>query len=204
MASNRLLAALLTLAACAALASAGDPDILTDFVAPADPAINGTFFTFSGFRNIPTTPAEPTLKVTKATVTELPALEGQSVSMAYLEFPPGAINPPHTHPRGSELLYLLYGKLEVTVVDTKNVAYTQVLQTGDMFVFPKGLVHLQYNRNHKEMAYALSAFGSVNAGTVSVPNAVFATGIDDVILAKAFRTDVDTIQKIKAGLAAKK
>lgn len=199
MASSIVLLASLVLAAWAALVTAGDPDIITDFVAPA---VNGTFFTFTGFRNLPTQPAAAALKVTKATLSEFAALEGQSVSLAYLEFPPGAINPPHTHPRGSELLYLVYGKLEVTVVDTKNVAYTQILETGDMFVFPKGLVHLQYNRNHKEMAYAVSAFGSANAGTFSVPNSVFATGIDDVILAKAFKTDVDTIEKIKAGLAA--
>ncbi|KAH6805738.1 hypothetical protein C2S51_030569 [Perilla frutescens var. frutescens] len=180
--------------------AAGDPDIITDFIAPADPAsINGSFFTYTGFRNLPGSNATM-LKVTKATVGEFPALEGQSVSFAFLEFPPGAINPPHTHPRGSELLFLLHGTLEVTVIDTKNIPYTQRLQSGDMFVFPKGLVHLQYNRNHKQGAIAVSAFGSVNAATVSVPNSVFATGIDDVILAKAFKTDVATIQKIKAGL----
>jgi hypothetical protein len=36
-----------------------------------------------------------------------------------------------------------------------------------------------------------------------VPTTVFATGIDDNILAKAFKTDVATIQKLKAGLAVK-
>jgi hypothetical protein len=72
-----------------------------------------------------------------------------------------------------------------------------------MFVFPKGLVHYQSNANAKNPATAISAFGSANAGTVSVPSTVFATGIDDNILAKAFKTDIGTIQKIKAGLAVK-
>lgn len=72
-----------------------------------------------------------------------------------------------------------------------------------MFVFPKGLVHFQYNRNHKEEAVAISAFGSASAGTVSVPFSVFGTGIDDVILAKAFKTDVATVQKIKTGILTK-
>lgn len=178
----------------------GDPDIITDFITPADSTpINGSFFTYTGLRNL-SGPIGPALKVTKASMREFAALEGQSVSLAFLEFPPGGINPPHTHPRASELLFLLYGTLEVTVVDTKNVPYKQRLQAGDMFVFPKGLLHLQYNRNHKETAIAVSAFGGANAGTVSVPNSVFATGIDDLILAKAFKTDVATIQHIKSGL----
>jgi hypothetical protein len=72
-----------------------------------------------------------------------------------------------------------------------------------MFVFPKGLVHYQSNVNAKNPATAISAFGNANAGTVSVPSTVFATGIDDYILAKAFEIDIATIQKIKAGLAMK-
>jgi hypothetical protein len=44
-------------------------------------------------------------------------------------------------------------------------------------------------------------FGSANAGTDSVPTTVFATGLDDAVLANAFKTDMATIQKIKAALA---
>lgn len=69
-----------------------------------------------------------------------------------------------------------------------------------MFVFPKGLVHYQYNRNHNLPATAISTFGSASVGTVSVPLSVFATGIEDVILAKSFDIDVTTVEKIKTGL----
>lgn len=68
-----------------------------------------------------------------------------------------------------------------------------------MFVFPKGMVHYQYNPQAVP-ATAISAFGSANAGTVSVPISIFGTGIDEVILAKAFRTDVSTVKKIVAGI----
>ena len=88
-------------------------------------------------------------------------------------------------------------------LDTTNKLFTQTLQAGDMFVFPKGLVHFQYNVDAKNSAVAVSAFGSANAGTVSVPVGVFATGIDDNILAMSFKTDVATIQAIKAGLTPK-
>jgi quercetin dioxygenase-like cupin family protein len=185
-------------------ALAGDPDILSDFIVPPDnTTVDGTFFTYSGFRGL-FDGVPKTFKVTKAALTEFPALNGQSVSYAVLQFPAnGGVNPPHTHPRSAELLFLVAGSLEVGFVDTKNILYTQKLQVGDMFVFPKGLVHYQYNSQPDMPSIAISAFGSANAGTVSVPLSVFATGIDDEILAKSFKTDVDTIEKIKAGLTSK-
>ncbi|CAN1171313.1 Germin-like protein 9-3 [Linum perenne] len=165
----------------------GDPDILTDFVAPPNALIDGSFFTFKGFQFLVNGTQLPlTLKVVKATKAEFPALDGQSVSYATLLFPPGTTNPPHTHPRASELLFVLDGSL----------------QTGDMFVFPKGLVHFQYNA-WNSTAIALSAFGSASAGTVSLPTTLFATNIDDTVLAKSFKTDVSVIQALKAGLAVK-
>ncbi|CAN1171310.1 Germin-like protein 9-3 [Linum perenne] len=144
----------------------GDPDILTDFVAPPNALIDGSFFTFKGFQFLVNGTQLPlTLKVVKATKAEFPALDGQSVSYATLLFPPE-------------------------------------MQTGDMFVFPKGLVHFQYNA-WNSTAIALSAFGSASAGTVSLPTTLFATNIDDTVLAKSFKTDVSVIQALKAGLAVK-
>jgi quercetin dioxygenase-like cupin family protein len=114
------------------------------------------------------------------------SLDGRSVSFAVLECPAGTINPPHTHPHSAELLFVVDGSLEVGFIDSTNKLYTQRLQLGDMFVFPKGLVHYQSNANAnaKNPATAISAFGNANAGTVSVPSTVFATAIDDNILAK--------------------
>ncbi|KAF8396394.1 hypothetical protein HHK36_018011 [Tetracentron sinense] len=185
------------------IAMAGDPDIITDFVVAPNVTVDGNFFTYTALRSLVGADPPTTFKVTKASVAEFPALNGQSVSFAVLEYPAGSVNPPHTHPRSAELLFLLDGSLEVGFVDTTNQLYTQTLQIGDMFVFPKGLVHFQYNADAKNMAFAVSAFGSANAGTVSVPGSVFTTGISDDILAKSFKTDVTTIEAIKAGLAPK-
>ena len=68
-------------------------------------------------------------------------------------------------------------------------------------MFPKGLVHFQYNVDAHQHAVAIAAFGSANAGTVSIPNTLFTTGIDDVVLAKSFKTNTTTIEALKAGLA---
>ncbi|KAD5316946.1 hypothetical protein E3N88_16892 [Mikania micrantha] len=182
---------------------AGDPDILTDFIPP--PALfgppGGNYFTFTGMRSLVGAPFPTTFKVLKASMEEFPALNGQSVSYAVLQFPNGTVNPPHTHPRASELLFVLMGSLQVGFVDTTNKLFTQTLQQGDIFVFPKGLVHFQFNCDAKNPALALSAFGSASPGTVKVPSAVFNSTIDDQVLALSFKTDIGTIQKIKSGLS---
>ncbi|CAB4313799.1 unnamed protein product [Prunus armeniaca] len=186
------------------MATAGDPDIITDFIAPPNGTVDGNFFTYTGFRVLVGGVPPPTaFKVLKATLAEFPALDGLSVSYAVLEFPSGTTNPPHTHPRSAELLFLIDGTLEVGFIDTKNNLFTQTLQAGDLFVFPKGLVHFQYKADAQNPALAVSAFGSANAGTVSLPNTLFTTDIDDNVLAISFKTDVATIQKLKAGLAPK-
>ncbi|XP_004291585.1 PREDICTED: putative germin-like protein 9-2 [Fragaria vesca subsp. vesca] len=182
---------------------AGDPDILTDFIAPPNGTVDGNFFTFTGMRVLVGGGPPKAFTVLKATLTEFPALNGQSVSYAVLEFPSGTTNPPHTHPRSAELLFLVEGTLEVGFVDTKNDLFTQTLQSGDLFVFPKGLAHFQFNADSSTPAIVISAFGSANAGTVSLPSTLFATNIDDNVLALSFKTDVATIQKLKAGLAPK-
>ncbi|XP_040992605.1 germin-like protein 9-3 [Juglans microcarpa x Juglans regia] len=187
------------------MATAGDPNIISDFVLPQNATlIDGNFFTFTGMRSLFLSSPPTTFKVLKASMAEFPALNGQSVSYAVLEFANGTINPPHIHPRSAELLFLLGGTLQVGFVDTTNKLFTQTLEAGDLFVFPKGLVHFQYNADPQGFALALSAFGSANAGTVSIPNTLFTTGIDDNVLAKSFKTDVATIQALKAALGAPK
>ncbi|MBA0849262.1 hypothetical protein Goshw_013590 [Gossypium schwendimanii] len=183
-------------------AISGDPDIISDFVVPMgvnNTLLDGNFFTYTGMRPLINSDPPTNFTVTKATMAEFPALNGQSVSYAVLQYPAGSVNPPHTHPRATELLFLTYGVLEVGFVDTTNKLFTQRLQAGDIFASPKGLVHYQFNCAENDFAVAVSAFGSAAAGTVSVPSTVLATGIDDEILAKSFKTDVYTIQKLKAG-----
>ncbi|CAI0544193.1 unnamed protein product [Linum tenue] len=183
--------------------TASDPDILSDFILPPNVTNpNASFFTSTSFRALLQPSNLTTFTAIKATMAEFPALNGQSVSLAALRFPSATANPPHTHPRAAELLFLVSGALEVGVVDTTNKLFTRTLRAGDMFVFPKGLVHFQYNA-WEEAALGFSAFGSANAGLVSLPATLFGTEIDDEVLAKGFKTDVDTVRGLKAGLATK-
>ncbi|PPD94968.1 hypothetical protein GOBAR_DD08013 [Gossypium barbadense] len=146
----------------------GDLDITSDFVVPFGvnvTLLDGNFFTYTGMRPLITSYPPTNFIVTKATMAEFPALNGQ-------------INPFHTHPRATELLFLTYGILEVGFVDTTNKLFTQRLQAG--------LVHYQFNCAENDSVIAVSTLS-----------------IDDNILAKSFKTDVYTIQKLKAGFAPK-
>ncbi|KAJ0976447.1 hypothetical protein J5N97_018412 [Dioscorea zingiberensis] len=177
---------------------AGDPNIVSDFLVPSGVNPDGKFFTFTGLRSVlrSTTPSNVPFKVTKVTNDEFAALDGQSVSYALLQYAPGGVNGPHTHPRSAELLIVLQGWLEVGFVDSTNKLFRQILKTGDVFVFPKGLVHFQANLDPKYPAVALSAFGSANAGTIQIPRALFSSSIDNIVLAKSFKVDSNTIQKM--------
>ncbi|KAI3995529.1 hypothetical protein MKX01_023274 [Papaver californicum] len=165
------------------IAVGGDPDIITDFTPPVNESVvNPDFFTPS-----------PTFRVLKASMSEFPGLLGQSVSyviMGYmlLEFPVGSVNPPHTHPRSSELWFLISGTLEVGFVDTTNKLFTQTFQSGDLFVFPNNGILFRSNRCIWQCKCWYFDFHH---------------GIPDGILAKSLKTDVATIQAIKAGLAPK-
>lgn len=190
--------------AYALMVHASDPDILSDFIVPENTnVIDGKFFAYTGLRGAFDFENSTTYKGVPASLKEFPALNGQSVSMAVLQFPPNAINPPHTRPHSTGLLLLIDGSLEVGFVDTSNKLYTQSLEAGDIFIFPKSLVHYQYNASPTAPATAIAAFGSASSGSVAVPSTIFATGVDDTILAKSFKTDVATIEKIKKGLASK-
>lgn len=180
--------------------TASDPDILTAFVVPANSsndAIDGNFFTFTGMRRIIEGDDPPIFKVSKASMAEFP------------EWPERVNCRPSIHCRSNQP-----SSYSPTFSRTPFCCQwnprgwihrhnKQTLQIGDVFVFPKGLVHYQYNSKANQPAAAISAFASASAGTVSVPTIVFASGIDENILAKDFKTDVAAIQKIKAGLAAK-
>ncbi|RWR81864.1 germin-like protein subfamily 1 member 14 [Cinnamomum micranthum f. kanehirae] len=70
------------------------------------------------------------------------------ISLARLDFALYGENPPHTHPRATDILTVLEGTLYVGFVPSNqdnNTLITKVLNEGDVFVFPIGLIHFQAN-----------------------------------------------------------
>jgi quercetin dioxygenase-like cupin family protein len=145
--------------------------------------------------------------VTPVAVTEIPGLNTLGISLARIDFVPGGQNPPHTHPRGSEILTVIQGTLLVGFVTSNqllnNTLFTKQLVMGDVFVFPQGLIHFQLN-NGKNPAVAIAALSSQNPGTITIANAVFGAKppILDEILARAFMLEKATVDWVQQAFGA--
>ncbi|KAI3993161.1 hypothetical protein MKX01_009904, partial [Papaver californicum] len=89
------------------------------------------------------------------------------------------MNPPHTHPRATEILTVLEGTLEVGFVTSNpdNILIRKILQKGDVFVFPIGIIHYQRNIGHVN-AVAIASLSSQNPGAITIGNAVFGSKPD--------------------------
>lgn len=143
--------------------------------------------------------------VTGANVQKIPGLNTLGVSLSRIDYAPGGLNPPHTHPRATEVVFVLEGELDVGFITTANVLYTKSIKKGEIFVFPKGLVHFQKN-NGKSTAAVIAAFNSQLPGTQSIAATLFAAtpAVPDNVLTKAFQVGTKEIDKIKSKFAPKK
>ncbi|KAL3690118.1 hypothetical protein R1sor_016427 [Riccia sorocarpa] len=179
---------------------AADPEEIRDFAPPPNGTVlNADYFTFKGLRDFDVATGA-FANATLANVKVFPALSGLGVSNALVLYPPGAVNLPHIHPRASETLFIIEGTLDVGILDTTAPIpqlFTQTLLTGDIVVFPRGLVHFHINRsNNRVKAYA--AFSSTLPGTVSLPRTLFKTGISNDVLTKSFQVSDDIINALIA------
>ncbi|KAI9383314.1 hypothetical protein POPTR_013G063200v4 [Populus trichocarpa] len=192
------------LALASSFASASDPGPLRTSVLPSKKPmvvlfVNGKFckdpeqvtakdFFFPGL-NVPRdTSSAVGSNVTAVNVAQIPGLNTLGISFARIDFAPhGGLNPPHTHPRATEILL------------TENRLITKVLNPGDVFVFPVGLIHFQLNVG-KTNAVAFASLSSQNPGVITIAKAVFGADppINPNVLTKAFQVDkkvVDYLQK---------
>ncbi|KAI3858189.1 hypothetical protein MKW92_028034 [Papaver armeniacum] len=139
--------------------------------------------------------------VTQANVAQIAGLNTLGISMVRIDYAPYGLNPPHTHPRATEILVVLEGILHVGFVTSnpENKLFTKVLHKGDVFVFPVGLIHFQANVG-KTPAVALAALSSQNPGVITVANAVFGSKapINDDVLAKAFLVDKKVVDYLQS------
>ncbi|XP_075501925.1 germin-like protein 5-1 isoform X2 [Primulina tabacum] len=142
--------------------------------------------------------------VTGANVQRIPGLNTLGVSLSRIDYAPGGLNPPHTHPRATEIVFVLYGQLEVGFITTANVLYSKTIKNGEIFVFPRGLVHFQKN-NGRVPAAVIAAFNSQLPGTQTISTTLFGASppVPDNVLSKAFQISTPEVQKIKLRFAPK-
>ncbi|XP_062083276.1 germin-like protein subfamily 1 member 17 isoform X3 [Humulus lupulus] len=208
---------LAVLALASSIASASDPSPLQDFCVKVDDPhkalfVNGKFckdpklakaedFFFYGL-NVPRDTNNPVgSTVTQLNVDKIPGLNTLGITLVRIDYAPYGQNPPHTHPRGSEILVVVQGTLYVGFVSSNqdgNRLFTKVLKEGDVFVFPIGMIHFQFNPEHAP-AVAFAGLSSQNAGTITIANSVFGSNpaINPDVLAKAFQVDNNVIDKLQ-------
>nr|GEY15359.1 putative germin-like protein 2-1 [Tanacetum cinerariifolium] len=158
-------------------------------------------FLFRGLQRMGNTSNDISSNVTAVTVNQLAGLKTFGISMAHIDFAPWGLNAPHTHLRATEILTVIEGSLLVSFVtsNTENHLITKVLQKGDVFVFPQGLIHFQQNVRNGN-AVAIAGLSSQNPGVITIAKAVFGSNpnISRDILAKAFQTNVNVIKHIQS------
>ncbi|KAI3946922.1 hypothetical protein MKW98_003485 [Papaver atlanticum] len=122
--------------------------------------------------------------VTGANVENIPGLNTLGVSLSRIDYLAGGLNPPHTHPRATEIVF--------------------AIMKGEVFVFPKGTVHFQKN-NGDIPASVIAAFNSQLPGTQSIAMTLFGAkpAVPDNVLAQAFQIDTTEVQTIKSKFAPK-
>ncbi|XP_010909644.1 germin-like protein 5-1 [Elaeis guineensis] len=207
---------LLLLAVNVAPCLAADPDMLQDICVadlnstvkvngfPCKANVTEDDFFFTGLASPGATNNTMGSLVTAANVEKIPGLNTLGVSMSRIDYAPGGLNPPHTHPRATEMIFVLYGTLDVGFITTANKLITKTITKGDTFVFPRGLVHFQKNDGDAPAA-VISAFNSQLPGTQSIAVTLFAASppVPDHVLTKAFQIGTKDVQKIESRLAPK-
>ncbi|KAG8365984.1 hypothetical protein BUALT_Bualt17G0028900 [Buddleja alternifolia] len=210
------------IASFAPFAYASDPSPLQDFCVAVNDSIATVFvngkicknpkmvvaddFFFSGLNKPGNTSNPLGSKVTAVNVNQIPGLNTLGVSLVRIDYAPYGLNPPHTHPRATEVLVVLEGTLYVGFVTSnpadpnqKNKLFTKYLYPGDVFVFPQGLIHFQFNVGHTN-AIAFAGLSSQNPGVITIANAVFGSDppINQDVLTKAFRVEKNVIDYLQA------
>ncbi|KAE8703615.1 Germin-like protein subfamily 2 member 4 [Hibiscus syriacus] len=171
-----------------------DPDLLQDicvaeatagvkvngFACKNDAVVTEADFFFSGLAKPAVINNTVGSVVTAANVVQIPGLNTLGVSLSRIDYLPGGLNPPHTHPRATEIIFVLEGELD-------------------------GLVHFQKNNGH-EPASVIAGFNSQFPGTQSIAATLFAStpAVPDNVLTKAFQVGTKEVIKIKSRLAPKK
>ena len=139
--------------------------------------------------------------VTTVNVDKIPGLNTLGISLVRIDYAPYGQNPPHIHPRGSEILVVVEGQLLVGFVTSNqdgNRLFTKVLSPGEVFVFPIGLIHFQVNHGHTP-AVAFAGLSSQNAGVITIAKSVFGSTppINPDVLARAFQVDKNVINYLQ-------
>ncbi|KAL1559595.1 germin-like protein subfamily 1 member 11 [Salvia divinorum] len=138
-----------------------------------------------------------------ASASTTPGFNTMGQTFIRVEFALNGYLPPHTHPRASEVIYVLEGTMEVGFLTSypDHKYYSKVLNKGDATIIPFGLVHTVRNVARGKSVITAS-FNSQNPGFIFVPDSLFAAkpAINSTYLAAAFKLDEKTVKDLQTKL----
>ncbi|ONM34475.1 Germin-like protein subfamily 2 member 1 [Zea mays] len=204
LATTSLLAAVLL--ALAAPSLAGDPDMLQDICVADYKSLQGPL-RLNGFpckrpenvtaddffSNALASPGSTCnalgSAVTPADVRTLPGLNTLGVSVSRIDYAPWGVNPPHVHPRATEVIFVLQGSLDV--------GFVAATATGGSRRPPRN--------SGGSPAAVLSAFDSQLPGTQPVAEALFGASppVPTDVLARSFQVDGGLVEAIRSNFPPK-
>ena len=146
-------------------------------------------FFYQGLKNLGDTQNLLASNVTLVTIEQFPGLNTLGISIIRVDYAPYGVNSPHIHPRSIVIFIILEGTLLVGFVTSnpEHRFFSKVLNKGDVFAFPVGLLHFQYNIGHSNVV-AITALSRQFLGVITIGNITFGANppINPDILAKAF------------------
>ncbi|KAL1071896.1 hypothetical protein V6Z11_D11G118000 [Gossypium hirsutum] len=180
---------------------ASDPDHLQDFcVADKTSRINGNGypcknavnvtevdFFFGGLANSAVINNLVGSVITTANVEKIPGLNTLGVSLARIDYQPDGLNPPHTHPRASKIIFVLDGELDVGFITTANKLISKSIKKKATF-----------------LSSVIAGFNSQFPGTQSIATTLFASTAPDHVLTKGLHIGTKGVEKMRNKLAPKK
>ncbi|THG06808.1 auxin-binding protein ABP19a-like [Camellia sinensis] len=139
-------------------------------------------------------------KVTPAFAAQFPGVNGLGLSIARLDLAVDGVMPIHTHPGGSEILFVMEGTICAGFISSSaNIVYFKTLYKGDVMVFPQGLLHFQFNSGNIP-ALAIVSFSSPSPGLQITDFALFANNLPSALVEKVTFLDDAQVKKLKAVL----
>ncbi|KAM7263863.1 hypothetical protein ACFE04_001546 [Oxalis oulophora] len=208
--------------ACSSLISAYDNGPPQDYcVAVDDPSkavyVSGKFckdpkyvtvddFAFTGVDIPANTSNDLGFHTTERWITQFPGLNTQGIALARQDYAEGGMNPPHWHPRATELFQVYQGEIKAGFVlsaQNKYTSFTKILKAGEGMVFGEGLTHFAINVG-KGPAVAFSGFNHENPGLIRHANSLFDANppINSSLLARALKMKQKEVEELQMAFRA--
>ncbi|KAL7282395.1 RmlC-like cupin [Trametes coccinea BRFM310] len=132
-----------------------------------------------------------------ATVENFPALVNNGLAMTIGYLGPCGMNTPHTHPRATEMLYVVNGSISSGMIAENGARFVfNKVDAGSAMIFPKGSIHFQQNEGCEPITF-VAALNNEDPGVESIAQRYFGLP-PDVVAASLGDLGVQEVAGIEA------